>query len=404
MHSILLVEDDRAALDGLSQLLDAGRIRRDDGEGRRRGARASSRPESFDVMLLDIWLPQMTGLELLAQLPDLPHQPKVIVMTGDDSQETLLLTLREQAYQFVRKPIQPQKLMDLIRQDAGGAVRSAGHRRAVGRRDVGRSPRALRARRGRPDSELHQAARGRSAARGPRYGGARVSRAAARRDGMERASGSELPRAHRVSARGADAALPHFRRRPGLEHGDPAKVVASRQAEAGTGTDRVSSKRGEAPAGTAPGARAGRRAALQRSGKRSGRREVSGPGRRDDRRHADRAAGRPGRAPRHLADRAQPALQRRPRAGAGRAAHVDHVQLRRAVDQHGALHPDLHAVGRADGGRHELGAGALHGRARQHHRPRFRSCSTRIRARSTASPSPSSRARRTGRSARTSRR
>jgi hypothetical protein len=36
-------------------------------------------------------------------------------MTGDDSQETLLLTLRKQAYQFVRKPIQPAKLMDLIR-------------------------------------------------------------------------------------------------------------------------------------------------------------------------------------------------------------------------------------------------------------------------------------------------
>ena len=71
--------------------------------------------ESFDVMLLDIWLPRMTGLELLAQLPDQPNQPKVIVMTGDDSQETLLLTLREQAYQYVRKPIQPQKLMDLLR-------------------------------------------------------------------------------------------------------------------------------------------------------------------------------------------------------------------------------------------------------------------------------------------------
>ena len=28
-------------------------------------------------------------------------------MTGDDSQETLLLTFREQAYQYVRKPIQP---------------------------------------------------------------------------------------------------------------------------------------------------------------------------------------------------------------------------------------------------------------------------------------------------------
>jgi CheY-like chemotaxis protein len=114
MHSILLVEDDRAALDGMSQLLKlAGFSVATARDGV--AALARLKDQSFDVMLLDIWLPKMTGLELLAQLDDLPHQPKVIVMTGDDSQETLLLTLREHAYQFVRKPIQPQKLMDLIR-------------------------------------------------------------------------------------------------------------------------------------------------------------------------------------------------------------------------------------------------------------------------------------------------
>jgi CheY-like chemotaxis protein len=114
MHSILLVDDDRAALDGMSQLLKlAGFSVATARDGV--GALAKLKDQRFDVMLLDIWLPKMTGLELLAQLDDLPHQPKVIVMTGDDSQETLLLSLREHAYQFVRKPIQPQKLMDLIR-------------------------------------------------------------------------------------------------------------------------------------------------------------------------------------------------------------------------------------------------------------------------------------------------
>jgi CheY-like chemotaxis protein len=114
MHSILLVDDDRAALDGMSQLLKlAGFSVATARDGV--AALAKLKDQRFDVMLLDIWLPKMTGLELLAQLDDLPHQPKVIVMTGDDSQETLLLSLREHAYQFVRKPIQPQKLMDLIR-------------------------------------------------------------------------------------------------------------------------------------------------------------------------------------------------------------------------------------------------------------------------------------------------
>jgi DNA-binding response OmpR family regulator len=114
MHSILLVEDDSAALAGFSQLLEMAGFAV---ETARDGVEALEKinKESFDLMLLDIWLPRMTGLELLAQLPDQANQPKVIVMTGDDSQETLLLTLRKQAYQYVRKPIQPKQLMDLIR-------------------------------------------------------------------------------------------------------------------------------------------------------------------------------------------------------------------------------------------------------------------------------------------------
>jgi DNA-binding response OmpR family regulator len=112
--SILLVDDDSAALDGFSQLLEmagfAVATARDGVE-----ALEKINSQSFDLMLLDIWLPRMTGLELLAQLPDQANHPRVIVMTGDDSQETLLQTLRNQAYQYVRKPIQPKQLMDLIR-------------------------------------------------------------------------------------------------------------------------------------------------------------------------------------------------------------------------------------------------------------------------------------------------
>jgi DNA-binding response OmpR family regulator len=114
MHRILLVEDDSAALSGFSQLLEMAGFAV---ETARDGVEALEKinKQIFDLMLLDIWLPRMTGLELLAQLPDQANQPKVIVMTGDDSQETLLLSLRNQAYQYVRKPIQPKQLMDLIR-------------------------------------------------------------------------------------------------------------------------------------------------------------------------------------------------------------------------------------------------------------------------------------------------
>ena len=72
----------------------------------------------------------------------------------------------------------------------------------------------------------------------------------------------------------------------------------------------------------------------------------------------------------HLADRAKPSLQSRSRAGPACGAQLVHLQLRRVVDQHGALHPDLHARLGTDGQRHELVAGTHHDSARQHDRPR----------------------------------
>ncbi|MDO8793844.1 MAG: response regulator [Vicinamibacterales bacterium] len=110
----MLVEDNQAAREGLSQLLGLSGFSvttANDGVE----ALEKLNEQSFDVMLLDIWLPRMNGLQLFEQLRDKPNQPKVIVMTADDSPETLLLTLRQQAYQFVSKPVQPAALVELLR-------------------------------------------------------------------------------------------------------------------------------------------------------------------------------------------------------------------------------------------------------------------------------------------------
>jgi anti-sigma regulatory factor (Ser/Thr protein kinase) len=56
----------------------------------------------------------MNGLELLAHLPE-DSRPKALVMTGDASPDTLLRSLREKAYLFISKPLQPEDLMQLIK-------------------------------------------------------------------------------------------------------------------------------------------------------------------------------------------------------------------------------------------------------------------------------------------------
>jgi len=70
----------------------------------------------FDLMLLDVWMPRMTGLELLEQLRDRPHRPRVVVMTSDDTPATLLHAVREQAHRYVHKPVEPSVLLETIQE------------------------------------------------------------------------------------------------------------------------------------------------------------------------------------------------------------------------------------------------------------------------------------------------
>jgi CheY-like chemotaxis protein/anti-sigma regulatory factor (Ser/Thr protein kinase) len=113
MPRILIVEDDRATRHLLTGLLKAANFAV---ATARDGANALRhlKTQSFDLMLLDIWMPRMTGLQLLARLRHEPLRPKVVVMTSDDAPETLLQAVRDQAYQYISKPVEPKPLVELI--------------------------------------------------------------------------------------------------------------------------------------------------------------------------------------------------------------------------------------------------------------------------------------------------
>jgi anti-sigma regulatory factor (Ser/Thr protein kinase) len=72
------------------------------------------RAKPFDLMLLDIWMPRMNGLEVLAELRDLRSRPRVLILTSDDTPATLLTAVREQAHQYLRKPVDPDALVEMV--------------------------------------------------------------------------------------------------------------------------------------------------------------------------------------------------------------------------------------------------------------------------------------------------
>jgi CheY-like chemotaxis protein/anti-sigma regulatory factor (Ser/Thr protein kinase) len=77
----------------------------------------------FDLLLLDVWMPRMNGLELLAKLRASTNRPRVVVMTSDDAPETLLKAVREQAFKYVHKPVASAALIETV-QDALAAPES----------------------------------------------------------------------------------------------------------------------------------------------------------------------------------------------------------------------------------------------------------------------------------------
>jgi CheY-like chemotaxis protein/anti-sigma regulatory factor (Ser/Thr protein kinase) len=116
MKAILIAEDDRVTRHLLQETLKtAGYSVTAVADGAAvLKALKKKKGKKFDLLLLDIWMPRLNGLELLARLRNEPTRPRVVVMTSDDTPETLLSALREQAYQFLKKPVEPRILVQQV--------------------------------------------------------------------------------------------------------------------------------------------------------------------------------------------------------------------------------------------------------------------------------------------------
>jgi len=76
---------------------------------------AKMRDEEFDVILLDVNLPDASGIELLPSIRRAENPPEVIMLTADTSLETGIEAMRRGAYDYVTKPANPRQVEALIR-------------------------------------------------------------------------------------------------------------------------------------------------------------------------------------------------------------------------------------------------------------------------------------------------
>ena len=114
--SVLIVDDDDALLRTLSDVLELHGIRTVTAGSAQRGlALASELTLPPAVALVDLRLPDMDGLELVARLHALSSLTQVVVLTGHASLSTALQALREESFDYLVKPVPPDQLIRTIR-------------------------------------------------------------------------------------------------------------------------------------------------------------------------------------------------------------------------------------------------------------------------------------------------
>jgi DNA-binding response OmpR family regulator len=70
--------------------------------------------ESFDLYILDVYMPRMNGLELLLKIKEVQPLAVIIVSTGFSNTEVAIKAIRSGAYHYFTKPIQAEDLLKVV--------------------------------------------------------------------------------------------------------------------------------------------------------------------------------------------------------------------------------------------------------------------------------------------------
>jgi DNA-binding NtrC family response regulator len=127
---VLIVEDDRATREGLAELVQTWGFQTEEAGDGEEGLRkiTSFRPA---IIVSDLVMPRLGGMDLLRALKDQLSDLTLIMLTAQGTVETAVEAIKEGAYDYLPKPVDPQRLEILLR-------------KAVERQDTLREVRQLR--------------------------------------------------------------------------------------------------------------------------------------------------------------------------------------------------------------------------------------------------------------------
>jgi DNA-binding NtrC family response regulator len=114
MPSLLVIEDKDSMREMLSKTLEAEGYDVETAKDGERGVERA-KEKKYDVVLTDLKLPRMDGIEVLTTLKELDHDVAVILMTAYGTIEKAVEAMREGAFDFLTKPFDTDHLSVLIK-------------------------------------------------------------------------------------------------------------------------------------------------------------------------------------------------------------------------------------------------------------------------------------------------
>lgn len=113
MERVLIVEDEVHARTGLTELIESWGYKT---EGAADGMEGLEKAKIWNpaIVVTDLKMPRMDGMELLSRIADLPNHMAVVMMTAQGSIESAVEAMRLGAYDYVPKPVDPLRLRTIL--------------------------------------------------------------------------------------------------------------------------------------------------------------------------------------------------------------------------------------------------------------------------------------------------
>ena len=74
-----------------------------------------AKKEFWDLILMDVRMPEIDGLEALRQIKEIDPRTFVVIMTAHSNLNDAIVAIKDGAYDYVEKPVSPEKLSNIVR-------------------------------------------------------------------------------------------------------------------------------------------------------------------------------------------------------------------------------------------------------------------------------------------------